>query len=183
MVDQQCPDPYPYSKTDQRCGGHGTRARPDIDHRGVVLRNINHLRIRRLNYINCLARRLLHLHLLFRGAAQSARVISLISQALNRSRDCSLIRREGLTDGRIIVDILRHHVEHLRKIDERDKCRIESLLLRCIRQCCARQRRILRQPVIHIQNFLRIGRSRGDLRKQRIGIKRDRRQQLIQFLR
>jgi hypothetical protein len=165
MVDQQCPNSNPYSKTDQRCGGHCTGAWPDIDHRRIVLRNIHHLRIRRLNYINCLARSLLHLHLLFRGAAQSARAISLISQALNRSRDCSLIRRECLTDGCIIVDILRHHLEHLRKIDQRDKCRIESLLLRRIRQCCARQRRILRQPVIHIQNFLRIGRSRGDLRK------------------
>jgi len=126
---------------------------------------------------------LLHLYLLLRGAAQGACVIGFIPQALDRSRHRSLIRSEGLADGGIVVDIFRHHLEHLRKIHQRNECRIESLLLRCIGQGRTRQRRILRQPVIHIQNFLRIGSCRRDLRKQRVRVKRNRRQQLIQFCR
>jgi hypothetical protein len=121
--------------------------------------------------------------LLLLTAAQSARVVCLGPQTLDRSRDRTLIRRECIADGRVVVDVLRHHIQHLRKIDQRYKCRIKSLLLSRIGQCRARQRRILRQPVVYIQNFLRIRRGCRDLRKQRIGIKRNRRQQLIQFFR
>jgi hypothetical protein len=139
MVDQQCSYPDPYSKTDQRCGGHCTCTRPDIDHGRIILRHINHLRVYRLDHINWLPRGLLNFHLLFRGATQCARAVSLIPQALNRSRDCSLICSECITNGGIIVDIFRHHLEHLRKIHQRNKCRIESLLLCCIRQGCTCQ--------------------------------------------
>jgi hypothetical protein len=42
---------------------------------------------------------------------------------------------------------------------------------------------VLRQPIVHIQNFLRIGGRRRDLRQQGIGIESHRSQQLIQLLR
>jgi hypothetical protein len=79
--------------------------------------------------------------------------------------------------------VLRHHLQHLRKIYQRDKRRIESLFLRRVRQLSSVEIGVLLQPVINIKNFLRIGRGSGDLREQRIRIKRDRSQQLIQFLR
>jgi hypothetical protein len=79
-----------------------------------------------------LSRCLLHFYLLLRITAKRTGGISLSSQPLNRVRDRRLIRRKCLPDGGIIVDMLRHHIQHIRKINQCDKCRIESLLLRCI---------------------------------------------------
>jgi hypothetical protein len=88
-----------------------------------------------------------------------------------------------LPDRGVIVDVLRHHLQHLRKTGQRDECRIESLFLCGVGECGSFKVRILLQPVIHIDNFLRIGRGSCDLGQQRIGVKRDRSQQLIQLLR
>jgi hypothetical protein len=79
-----------------------------------------------------------------------------------------------MPNGGIIVDVLRHHLQHLRKIYQCDKRGIESLLLRRVRQLSPVQIKVLLQPVINIKNLLRIRRSSSDLRQQRIGIKRDR---------
>jgi hypothetical protein len=123
----------------------------------------------------------LHFYLLLRIAAKRTGGISLSPQPLNRLSNCSLIRRKCLPDGGIIVDILRHHVQDVREIYQRNKCRIEPLLLRCIGQRCARQPGVLLQPGINIQNLLRIRRCGGDLREQRIRIKSNRGEQLVQL--
>jgi len=93
-----------------------------------------------------------------------------------------LIGRKGLPDRGIIVNVLRHHIQHLRKTGQRDKRRIESLFLCCVGERRSFEVRILLQPVIHIDNFLWIGRCGCDLSQQRIGVKRNRSQQLIQLL-
>jgi hypothetical protein len=79
-----------------------------------------------------------------------------------------------LADRRVVVHIFRHHLEDLREIGQRDKCRIESLRLRRIGERGASQVGISLQPIVHIQNFLGIRGGRGDLRQQRIRIKSDR---------
>jgi hypothetical protein len=96
-----------------------------------------------LNYINRLTRRLLHFHLLLGIALQRPGRIRLSSQSLNGGSDRSLISRKGLPDGGIIVDVLRHHVEHLRKICQRNKCRIESLALSRVGERATREPGIL----------------------------------------
>jgi hypothetical protein len=118
-----------------------------------------------------------------RSAFQSSRVIGLIPQPLDRVGDGSLIRGKCSPDGGIVVDVLRHHLQDLRETRQRDKCWIEALLLGRVRERRPRQSGVLHQPVVNIQNFLGIGRSRSDLRQQRIGIKRDRSQQLVKLLR
>lgn len=120
----------PRSERDQGGANNRASARPRIDNRRIVLRHINHLRIRRLNHINGLAWRLLYLHRLLRVASQRPSSISLCAQPLNGVRDGGLIVRERLTDGRVVVDVLSHHLEDLRKIHKSDERRIESLLLR-----------------------------------------------------
>jgi hypothetical protein len=72
---------------------------------------------------------MLYLDLLLRIAAKRARSIRLSPQPLNRSSNRSLIGQKRLPEGCVIVDVLRHHSQHVRKIYQRDKCRIESLLL------------------------------------------------------
>jgi hypothetical protein len=130
-----------------------------------------------------LPRTLLHLNLLLRRAAQRSRRVGLRTQPLNRRRHLLLIRRDSSSNRSIVVDVLGHHLDHGRKVGKRDKGRVETLLLRRIRQCCSAQALIQRQPVIDIQNLLRIRRSRRNLRQQRVGIKRYRRQQLIKLRR
>jgi hypothetical protein len=141
------------------------------------------LRVRGLNYIDRLARRLLHFHLLLGVTLQRPSRVSLGSQSLNRGRNRSLIRQKGLPDGGVIVNVLRHHVQHLRKIRQRNKCRIKPLPLRRIGEGRARKPGVLLQPVIYVQDFLRIRRGGRDLSQQRIGVKRDRSQQLVELLR
>jgi len=69
-----------------------------------------------------------------------------------------------VTDGKVHdVNVLRHHLQHLRKVHQRNERGIESLLLRGVGERRARQIRIGIAPVIHVQNFLRIGRGCHDL--------------------
>jgi hypothetical protein len=77
---------------------------------------------------------LLHFHFLLLIAAQRASFVCLRPQPLNRGCNRFLIRQKRVPDRGIIVDVLRHHLQHLRKIHQRDECRIESLLLRCVGQ-------------------------------------------------
>jgi hypothetical protein len=96
VINQQRANPDTNSEGDERDGRHA-RSRADIDHSGIVLRHINNLRTRRLDYIHSLTwRRLLNLHLHLFIAAQSSRGIGLGAQALNRLAHRSLIRRKRL---------------------------------------------------------------------------------------
>jgi hypothetical protein len=89
-------------------------------------------------------------------ALQVPRDVRLVPQSLDRSAHCSLIRRKRLPDGSVIVDVLRHHVEHIWEIHQRNKRGIKPLLFCRIGQCRTLQPRILLQPVRDVQNFLGI---------------------------
>jgi hypothetical protein len=173
IVNQQRSNAYSHAETDQRSHDHRIRTGRDVDHRRIVLRHINHLRIGRLNYIDCLACGLLHQHLLLCRASQRSRRICLVPEPLNRGGDRSLVSRKRLADGGIVINVLRHHLQHLRKIHQRDKCRIESLLLCRVGQCSARKPQVVLKPILDIQNFLRIRRGGGDLGKQGVRVKCD----------
>jgi hypothetical protein len=153
-----------------------------IHHRGIVLRQVHHLRIRRLNHIDGLAAGLLHLNLLLGTAAQCARGIGLRPQALDGRRHLALIGRDRRPNRGIVVDILSHHLYYLGKARQGDEGRIKTLLLGSRRELRHAEVLVLPQPVIEIQDLLRIGRRRRDLRQQSVGIQRHRRQQLIQLL-
>ena len=141
------------------------------------------LRIGRLNHINRLPPRLLYRHRLLRIAAQRACRIGLTAQALNGICDSRLIRREGISDRGVVVDVLRHHVDNLREIYECDECGVETLLLCRIGESCSRQVGVGRQPIVDVEDLLRVCRSCHDLRQQRVRIQCDRGQQLIQLFR
>ncbi len=103
------------------------------------------------------------------------------SQALNRSGNRSLVRQKRFADRSVIVNVLRHHGYDLRKIHQRYKCGIEARRLRRVGERAAAEIGILLQPVIHIENFLRICAGRGDLRQKGIRIEGDGSEQLVQF--
>ena len=64
VVDEKSPYTNADSKADERRRHNRARAWSDIDHRGVVLRDINRLRVDGLNGIDRLSALLLHLNLL-----------------------------------------------------------------------------------------------------------------------
>jgi hypothetical protein len=72
---------------------------------------------------------LLHLDLLLLGAAQRSGVIRLGAQPLDRGSHLRLIGNHSLPNCRIVVDIFRHHLEHVRETEQSKKCRIESMPL------------------------------------------------------
>jgi hypothetical protein len=135
---------------------HDTGWRSDVNDGWIVDRYINHLRVGRLNYVDRLAGRLLHLHLLLLIALQVPRGVRLVPQSLDRSTHCALIRRKRLPDGGVVVDVLRHHVEHVWEIYQRNKCGIKTLLFCRIGERRALQPLILLQPVRDVQNLLGI---------------------------
>jgi len=108
--------------------------------------------------------------------------IGLLPEALHGVHNRSLVCCEGLTYRGIVVDVLRHHVENLRKVDQRNECRIESLSLRRIGERLSAQTRVLMKPIVNIEDLLRIGRRRTDLREQRVRVKSDGREQLIELI-
>jgi hypothetical protein len=116
-------------------------------------------------------------------ALQISGRISLRPQTLNRIRHRLLIGRHRLPDRRKVVDVIRHHLQHIRERHQRNKRRIVSLLLRGIGQGRPSKARILRQPIRDVEDLLRISRSRRNLRQQRIRIERNRSQQLVELLR
>jgi len=160
------------SKSDQRCGGD-VRAGRDVDNGGIVNRDIDNLRICRLDDVDRLTCGLLHFHLILVVAAQCARSIGLSAQTLNRCGNRRLIGRKRVADRGVIVNVLRHHGYDLGKIYQRNERWIKSRRLCCVGERGAAEIGILLQPVIHIEYFLRIGAGSGDLRKQRIRIERD----------
>jgi hypothetical protein len=127
----QSSDPNPDPKRDQRRSWIGLR---NVHHRRVVDRYIHHLRIRRLNHIDGLIGDLLHLNLLLFIAFQRSRRISLSPQTLDRIRHLLLVSRHRLPDRSIVVDVIRHHLQHIREGHQRNERRIVSLLLRGIGQ-------------------------------------------------
>ena len=141
------------------------------------------MRICRLDDVDRLIRGgLLHFYLILVAAAQRARSIGLSAQPLNRSGDRRLVRRKRGADRRVVVNILGHHGDNLRKIHQRYERWIESRSLRRVSARLAAEIGILQQPVVHIENFLRISAGSGDLRQKGIRIERDWSEQLVQFV-
>jgi hypothetical protein len=136
-----------------------------------------------LDHVNRLPAVLLHLDLLLWRATQRAGSVGLRPQPLNRCRHLILIRRNRRPDGGIIVNVLRHHLHYVGKPGQGNECRVETLLLGSggqLRECLVT---VLRQPIIEIQNLLRISGGGSDLGQKRIGVESDRSQQLIELLR
>ena len=115
-------------------------------------------------------------------ALERAYGVGLLPETLYGIHDSGLICSERLANRSKVVDILGHHVEDLRKVYERNKSRIEALLLRRIGACLSAQIRILTKPVVYIEDLLRIGRRGADLRQQGVWVKSDRSEQLIELI-
>jgi hypothetical protein len=184
VVDQRTNrDPGP--KANQRCSHYIPGARPtrrNINLLRLILRNINYLRVRRLHDHHLRAPVLLHRNRLVLIAIQRTRSIGLLPQRLYGRHHRLLIRLKSSPQRRIVINVRRHHVQHLRKGYQRHKSRIEPTLQSGILQRLPLQPRVLLHPVICIDDLLGISRCRANLRQQRIRIQSNWRHQLSQLV-
>jgi hypothetical protein len=95
-------------------GGIGRIPPGSIDHRRIVGRYVDNLRILRLDDDGL--RLLLHRDLLPFGALQVAFPISLKAQLLDRVHHVFLLCKKGITQLLHPVQLLIHHIEHLGEI-------------------------------------------------------------------
>lgn len=102
---------------------------------------------------------------------------------MDGSSNVGLIGGDRLSDGRVVVNVLRHHLEHGRKRDQRNKCRVKSLCLSAIGERSAGETLVVYKPVVDVENLLGIGGGRRDLGEERVRIERDGSQQLVELLR
>jgi hypothetical protein len=149
----------------------------------LILRNEHHLRIRRLHHHYLNTALLLHRYRLVLVTVERASGKRVLAQSLNRRHHRLLVGLEHLPQRGIVVHIRCHHIQHGRKIHQRDERRIEPMLLRRIRQRLSLQVAILPQPIVCIEDLLRVCRSRTYLRHQRIRKQRKRSHQLFQLVR
>ena len=166
VIGYQESDADAYSEGDERGCDDGAGAGGDVDDGGVVLRDVDDLRIGRLNDVDGLIGDLLHLNLLLLVGAEGSCGIGLAAQALDGSGHLGLVGRHRLANGGVVVDVVRHHLEHGGEGDEREEGRIEPLFLCGVGESGAGEVRVLREPVGDVEDFLWVGGGRCDLREQ-----------------
>jgi hypothetical protein len=171
LVNHQRRDSNSDAETDQRSADDGGRT--NVNDSGIVLRDVDDLRVGRLNHVDRLTRRrLLNLDLLLLGGLQCAGCVRVGAQPLDRGSHFALIGGKCGANRGVIIHVLRHHLQDLREIYQRDKCGIESLFHGGIGERRAAEIGILLQPIMRVENFLRVRGGGGDLREQGIGIER-----------
>ena len=149
-----------------------------VDDRRVVVRQVDGFRIRKADDET----RVLEIDPVLIGRRQTARGIRFASQVLHRIHDLRFLVEESIAEVFGPIEFLVHHVEDLRKRDQRFDARVPFGLL-CRAHCAvAVQPRIAPRPTRRLDDFSRISRGHQDLRQQRIGIQRDRRQHLVELL-
>jgi hypothetical protein len=173
-VGHPCAQPNAGAKTNQRGSKRiaRTRAERKCLHR-IVLRHKDYLRIRRLHHNHLGPTLVFDPHRLVLIRIQHARGKRPLPQPLHRIHHRSLVRLKRGPQRRKVVDMRRHHSQHLGKVHKRNKGGIETSSLRSIRQRLPLKVPIQLQPAMHVENLLRVLRRGSDLGEQGIRRKRD----------
>ena len=150
-----------------------------VNHRRVVLRDVNDLRIGGLNH-DGLWRRLRYLNL--RSGFEGARGLRFLPHDLHCGHHVRLLIVKCLPQTRCPCQIFRHVIEHIRKLYERFHAVIPSLLIHGGAQGASGERFVLLHPVIGNRHLVGKGRSGQDLCHQIVGVERDGSDQSIQLI-
>ena len=145
----------------------------DIDHLGAGLLYDNHL----LAAIDDLG-----FHFLLLGGLQAPRPLCLGAHALDSGQHIHLLRQKGVAQFRRPLNIACQSLHNVRHSHHGLNAWIPALLLDRIRQCLSLQGLVPVQPLLQLNHLQRVGGGHQRLAQQRIGIKRDGRDQRIQLL-
>ena len=127
--------------------------------------------------------RRLRRHRLLRRGLERTRGLRLRPQSLDRGRDVGLLGDHRVADLLGPFELAVHHRQDLREGDQRRDAGVPALVLDGSQRGIAREIGIVLGPARRLDDFQRIGRRHQDLRQQRIGIERDRRQELVELSR
>src|SRR5262245_51784112 len=160
------------------------RIRPRAVHdRRVVRRDVDYLRIRRLDLDDRRAALLLGGDVLLLARLEVAGRLCLRSQPLYRIQHVLLLREKGVAQLRGHIELLVQHLESLWERRERLHTRVPLLLFQRVLQRLVLQVGIRLRPACSLDDLQRIGRCHQHLSYQRVGIERDGRDELFELLR
>jgi hypothetical protein len=122
---------------------------------------------------------------LLRGGCERSRSLRFAAQALHRIHDVALLRQEGVANLLHPIKPTVHHLQNLRKGDQRLHAGIPVLRLKCLGQLIAFERRVagVLQPPGGLDHLEGIGGRCQDLREKRIGVESDGGQELVELRR
>ena len=156
----------------------------DVDRLRVVLRDVDDLRVRRLDDDHLLAgRRGLRLDFLLRGGLQVPGIAGLCSQPLDAREHRRPIRGECLTEPGRRVQLAGHLVHDLRKEGQSHEARFEVVLQGGILQVGAFQGRVALQELVERLHAGGIRRAQEHLRQELVRIEGDGSEQAIEVVR
>ena len=124
----------------------------------------------------------LHDDLLLRGALELPRRLGAGAQALNGGEHVLLLSQEGVAELLKPVELLVQHREHLGEEDQRLHAVVPGLLLQRFVELSALETGIFLHKARGLNDLEWIGGGHQDLRHQGVGVERDRRHELIDFL-
>ena len=117
------------------------------------------------------------------GRLQLVVCVRLGAQPLNGVHHIGLLREHGIAELLRPVELAAHHGEHARRCGERLHAFIPALLVGFRLQCIALEVLVFVNPSGRLNDLERISRRHQHLGQQRVGIKRDRRNQRIELFR
>jgi hypothetical protein len=159
-----------YSEGDERGRNDGAGAGRDVDGGGVVLRDVDYLRLSGLNDVDGLIGDLLDFNLLLLVGAEGSGGVGLAAEALDGCGDLGLVGGHGLADGGVVVDVVGHHLKHGWEGHEGEEGGIEALFLRGVGEGGAGEVRVLGEPVGDVEDFLWVCGGGCDLREKLVRI-------------
>ena len=156
--------------------------RRPVYHGGVIAGYVHHFRARRLNHDDILVLNNCGFNLLLFVRREGALFLGFGAHTLNRIHHVALLRQESISQVRGPLDVVRQLFHQIGKHRHGLYARIPVLLHRGICQRLVLETFVLRQPLLELNDFERIGGGHQRLAEQRIGIKGDRRDKRVQFL-
>ena len=122
------------------------------------------------------------LHELLLVRRQQSRAHGALTLALNGVHDVLRLGQERVPEIDRPREVPVQHAEHRREDDERLNARVPGLILGRVRERGALQARIGLQPPIGLDDLERIGGRGENLGDERVGVERDRRDQIVELL-
>ena len=169
LVPQPDPDREPHAECEIRAA---VAHRGFIDEGGIVLRDVNRVR-RRRNDADVVA---FQIHLLLRRVNQRAGGLRLGPELLHGFHHIGRLLRKGRAQGLGPLEVVVHPFHHVGIMGQRLDTRVPRLAVDATHRAVGRQ--IIRRE----RDIRGNGRSRQDQGDQRIGIKGDRPEHLVQLL-
>ena len=154
-----------------------------VDHCGLVVRDVDFGRRGRLDHDVLLLVLGLDRDRLLLGGLQLAVVPGTGPQPLDRVHDIGLLRQHGVAELLRPIELLRHHRQHGRNLDQRFQAVVPALLGERAGERIALEGLVGLGPAVRLHDLERIGRGDQYLGQQRIRMERDRRDQLVELRR